>query len=120
MLLYNHYVQTKKNVESSEISELKNQNELLRAQLSQKSSENIAGASTQNTSDKININTADATELDKLPGIGPAKAADIISYRQSNGGFQSIEELKDVKGIGDKTFENMKDLVTVGETADSQ
>jgi len=76
----------------------------------------VAGISTtEDESDKININTADATELDKLPGIGPARAADIIDYRQSHGGFKSIEEIKNISGIGDKTFENMKDLITVGE-----
>jgi len=106
-----------KTKENQEIAELKAQNELLREQLSQQAAKSVAGAVdlNNNDSDKININIADVTELDKLPGIGPAKAADIIAYRQESGGFQNIEELKEVNGIGDKTFENLKNLVTVGE-----
>jgi len=115
-LIWNRFHQNKINSENSQIAELQKQNDELRTQLSGQSQPQVAGASTtENQSDKVNINTADATELDKLPGIGPVKAADIIAYRDSNGGFQSIEELKEVKGIGDKTFENLKDLVTVGE-----
>ena len=98
------------------VVELTKQNDELRKQLSQQSSGQVAGEETEEVSDKININTADEIELDKLPGIGPARAADIIAYRESHGGFQSIEELKNIKGIGDKTFENLKDLVTIGET----
>jgi len=120
VIVYEKYYLKKKNVENQEIAALKEQNDLLRQQLSTGSQTNIAGVSTeQNNSDKININTADATELDKLPGIGPAKAADIIAYRDQKGSFQTIEELKDVKGIGDKTFENLKDLVTVGDVTET-
>jgi len=115
LLIYDRYHRAKLNSENREIADLRTQNEALRNQLSQQATKNVASASVENQSDKININTADATELDKLPGIGPAKAADIIAYRESKGGFQTIEELKEVKGIGDKTFENLKDLVTVGE-----
>lgn len=61
---------------------------------------------------KVNINTATAEELDTLPGIGPALAQRIIEYRQTNGPFQSIEEIKNVSGIGDKLFEKLKDLIT--------
>ena len=105
------------NRENQEITELRQQNEMLRQELSE-SSKAVAGATTtEDESDKININTADATELDTLPGIGPARAADIIDYRQSHGGFKSIEEIKNISGIGDKTFENMKDSITVGETS---
>ncbi len=63
---------------------------------------------------KIDINNADLTELDKLPGIGPVWASDIIFYRDENGGFGLIEELKNISGIGDKTFENIEDMVMVG------
>ncbi len=101
--------------ERSQVQDLQQENEQLRSQLSQISSGQVAGEITENQSDKININTADAVTLDKLPNIGPARAADIIAYREENGGFRSIEELKNIKGIGDKTFEEMKDLVTVGE-----
>lgn len=61
----------------------------------------------------ININTADQAQLDTLPGIGSSLAQRIIQYRETNGPFRSIEDLKDVSGIGDKNFENLKDRITV-------
>ena len=61
----------------------------------------------------ININTASLSELDALPGIGAAYAQRIIDYRDANGGFKSIDELKNIKGIGDVTFDKLKDLVAV-------
>ncbi|MCX6808276.1 MAG: ComEA family DNA-binding protein [Candidatus Berkelbacteria bacterium] len=61
----------------------------------------------------ININTASATELDSLPGIGPSKAAAIIDYRTIHGPFSSIEAIKNVKGIGDVTYSKLKDLITI-------
>lgn len=63
---------------------------------------------------KVNINTATAEELDeKLSGIGPVIAKKIIEYRNSVGRFYSIEEIKNVSGIGDKTFEKFKDMICV-------
>ena len=67
----------------------------------------------ENTSTFININTADATKLEELPGIGATKANSIIAYREEVGGFKSIEDLKNVSGIGDATFEKLKDYITV-------
>lgn len=61
----------------------------------------------------VNLNTASVSELDSLPGIGPTYAQRIIEYRQSNGGFKSVDELKNVKGIGDKTFDKLKNSVTI-------
>ena len=61
----------------------------------------------------VNINTADAEQLKTLSGIGEKKAEDIISYRDSNGKFGSIEDIKNVSGIGDATFESIKDSITV-------
>ena len=63
--------------------------------------------------DKININTASAVELQKLYRIGPAISERIIEYRQSYGDFETIEEIKEVKGIGDKIFEQIKDQICV-------
>lgn len=63
----------------------------------------------------ININTAPPRELERLPGIGPVLACDIVAYRKEAGSFRSIEKLKDVKGIGDKKFTKIKDLITTGE-----
>ncbi|MBO0412108.1 helix-hairpin-helix domain-containing protein [Enterococcus hulanensis] len=65
------------------------------------------------TTQKININTADATELQQLSGIGEKKAADIIKYREENGSFQAVEDLTKVSGIGEKTLENLKDSITI-------
>lgn len=63
--------------------------------------------------DIININTASAEELDKLPGIGPAMAGRIIDYRQTNGGFRNVEEIKLVKGIGEKMYVGLKDKIAI-------
>ena len=60
---------------------------------------------------KININTAAKEELKTLPGIGDAKADSIISYREANGGFQTVEELKQVEGIKEGVFNKIKDRV---------
>ncbi|MEI8143121.1 MAG: ComEA family DNA-binding protein [Candidatus Berkelbacteria bacterium] len=62
---------------------------------------------------KVNINTANAAQLDTLPGIGAAYAGRIIDYRVAKGGFKTLEELKNVKGIGDATFNKLKDFITL-------
>ncbi|MED3661501.1 helix-hairpin-helix domain-containing protein [Ureibacillus sp. FSL K6-8385] len=61
----------------------------------------------------VNINTADESQLTTLPGIGPSKAKAIIQYREEHGKFKHIEDIKNVSGIGEKTFEKLKDLITV-------
>jgi len=67
----------------------------------------------EDTRDKININTADISLLTTLPNIGESKAKAIISKREEKGKFNSIDELKEVSGIGESTFEKLKDLITV-------
>jgi competence protein ComEA len=62
---------------------------------------------------KINLNTATAEQLDTLPGVGPVTAQSILSWRTENGRFTSVEDLLDVKGIGDATLAELRDHVTV-------
>jgi len=61
----------------------------------------------------VNINTADEAKLTSLKGIGPAKAKSIIQYRQEHGPFKTVDELKNVSGIGDKTLAALKPFITV-------
>lgn len=63
-------------------------------------------------SGKININTAGLTELETLPGIGPTMAQRIYDYRQAHGPFAKIEDLMEVSGIGQATFDKIRDLIT--------
>ena len=72
--------------------------------------QNIAA---QSSSDLVNINTADAERLATLKGIGLALAQRIIDYREQNGAFKSIDEIKNVRGIGEKKFAAFKDKITI-------
>lgn len=67
--------------------------------------------------DKVNLNTASAQELDNLPGVGEAIAQAIVEYREEKGEFQTIQQVLEVEGVGEKTFEAIRDLITVGEEA---
>lgn len=69
--------------------------------------------STAAVTKKVNINKADAAVLTTISGIGPKKAAAIVSYRKSNGRFKTIEELTQVKGIGPKILEKIKNKITI-------
>lgn len=62
---------------------------------------------------KVNINTATSEELEKLPGIGQAMASRIVTYRKENGKFSKIEDIKNVSGIGDAKFNNIKSYIYV-------
>lgn len=66
-----------------------------------------------NETNKININTATQTELEVLPGIGPSTAIKIINYRNTNGKFKKIEDIKNVPGIGEAKFQNIEEQITV-------
>lgn len=66
-----------------------------------------------NSSGKVNLNKADEATLMTLPGIGQAKAQAIIAYRTDTGSFQTIEDIKKVSGIGEKSFEKLKDLIDI-------
>lgn len=77
------------------------------------SSSSSSSPAASSAAGKVNLNTATAADLQKLNGIGERKAEQIIAYREQKGGFKSIDELKEVSGIGDKTFDALKDQVTV-------
>ena len=62
---------------------------------------------------KININKATQAELETIPGVGPSTALKIINYRNENGKYKNIEDIKNVSGIGDAKFEKMKDYITI-------
>ncbi len=67
----------------------------------------------QNSSNKININKADKTELMQIKGVGEVTAQNIIDYRENYGKYKNIEDLKNVEGIGDKTFEKLKNQIDI-------
>jgi len=73
-----------------------------------------AGAAPIEAGQRVNLNTANADELARLPGIGPSKAQAIIQYRTQQP-FATADDLRKVKGIGDKLYDRVKDQVTVGD-----
>ena len=77
------------------------------------SSSNFVSQANAGRSGLININTADSEALQQLSGVGPATAEKIIDYRNKNGRFLTIEDIKNVSGIGEKTYEKFKDKITV-------
>ena len=75
----------------------------------------VAGAPSATAPQKVNLNRAEAWLLEALPGVGEVTAAHIIAYRIEHGSFRNISELTGIEGIGPATYENIKDLVTVGD-----
>ncbi len=69
--------------------------------------------SSATSGDTVNINTADEKELESLPGVGPATAQKILDYREQNGAFKTIDEIKKIRGIGEKKFEKLKARIRV-------
>jgi competence protein ComEA len=81
--------------------------------LSTENGEKVLETTEKSNSSKININTGGVEELKGLPGVGESLAQRIITYREENGKFKSVDELKNVSGIGDKKFEALKDYVII-------
>ena len=77
------------------------------------SSETLSSSSNSNSSGKININKATEAELTTIPGVGASTAQKIVVYREENGKFKTIEDIKNVSGIGASKYENIKDYITV-------
>lgn len=98
------------NYEQEDDEQEKNENYITDA-----SGENIVveGEESSNKSSKVNINTATQTELETLSGIGPSTASKIIAYREQNGKFKNIEEIKNVSGIGEAKYKNIENDITV-------
>jgi len=74
-------------------------------------------AAKQAPAGKVNINSASAQQLTALPGVGEKLAERIVEYRQKAGGFKSVQELMNVKGVGEKSFSKLQPYLTAGEAA---
>lgn len=108
------HIPTKQERESSNITEEGKTEEITEKYVTTSSGVS-AKNETKNTQNlKININTATQTQLETLPGIGPSTATKIITYRKEKGKFKTIEDIKEVSGIGDSKFEKIKNYITVG------
>lgn len=81
--------------------------------ISEDSGKNVILQEDEKAGSIVNINKATQTELETLPGIGPSLAGRIISYREQNGKFKKVEDIKNVAGIGDSKFENIKDFIKI-------
>ena len=85
------------------------------AQGTEKGGKPAAAAPAVASTDVINLNTATPVQLATLPGIGPKAADLIVQYREKNGSFKKVEEIMNVRGIGEKTFLKLKSRITVGD-----
>lgn len=100
-----------KKLQNHELIYIRNKNEINNNSEDNKVVNNLETAA--NTNNMVNINSATLEELKTLNGIGDAKANGIIEYREKNGGFTSIDQIKEVDGIGEKMFEKIKDKIEV-------
>lgn len=100
-----------KQLQNHELVYIGNKNDISQGTLQTITPQNSSTSNT--TQSMININSATSDELKTLNGIGDAKAKSIVEYRDKNGGFKSIEDIKNVDGIGDKMFEKIKDSITI-------
>jgi competence protein ComEA len=83
------------------------------AQADQRGSERTTSAAKASSSGPLNLNTATVAQLEALPGIGKSVAERILQYREKSGGFKKVEDLMNVRGIGEKSFLKLKPLITV-------
>lgn len=90
-----------------------NINENIEEYIVKENGEGIVEDSKASSSERININKADTNQLCELPGVGESLATRIVTYREENGKFKSIEDLKNVSGIGEKKFESLKEYIVV-------
>lgn len=88
--------------------DLKGDSQLVGSQSSDTMKSNTNGSS----NGKININLADQSQLETIPGVGPSTAKKIIDYREKEGKFSEVEDIKNISGIGDKKFENMQEYIS--------
>lgn len=100
-----------KKLQNHELIYIRNKNEINNNSEENKVVNNLE--TTANTNNMVNINSATLEELKTLNGIGDAKANGIIEYREKNGGFTAIDQIKEVDGIGEKMFEKIKDKIEV-------
>jgi competence protein ComEA len=89
------------------------------AQQAKPSAENTRATKPPASTAIVNINSASAAEFEALPGIGPKTAARIVEYRQKNGPFKKVEELMNVRGLGEKNFLKLKAQLTLGAAKSS-
>ena len=84
------------------------------------SNETDSPAPVAESGDRVELNSADQAALEALPGIGPRTAELIIEYRTKNGGFKKVEDLMNIRGIGERTFLRLRDLVRIDTSASQQ
>ena len=112
------YIPTKEEIKNKESQEVNQENEHVYGGTKENSSQvsNLQKNSESKETirnKKVKINKASQEELDSLPGIGPSTADKILEYRKQNGNFKSIEDIKEVSGIGESKFEKIRNMITV-------